>query len=364
MGVHEVQPENPSALADIFSGALRASFGSSAALAELHPLAGDASSRRYFRLAVKAASGAPPTVIAMVLGADRLPLSSAELTVFATPPTELPFVNVGRFLSRIGVRIPRLFHHDADAGVLLLEDVGDTTLRAATTNVGDGDVLGFYRRAIDQLVRLQVVGTREADPACVAFQQRFDQRLFTWEFDHFLEYGIPGVPTPAHAPLRTAFAPVAERLGNAPAYLAHRDFHAWNLHVHGGEICVLDFQDALLAPGTYDLASLLTDRDTSTVISPALEAALIDYYVEARHRAGSASEDPMAIRDQYFLCVLQRALKVVGRFHYLAEVKGKHGYLTFLPRVAGQARRALEALPTEFDELRGLLAPHVLPCER
>jgi hypothetical protein len=134
--------------------------------------------------------------------------------------------------------------------------------------------------------------------------------------------------------------------------------------VHGGEICVLDFQDALLAPGTYDLASLLTDRDTSTVISPALEAALIDYYVEARHRAGSAPEDPTAIRDQYFLCVLQRALKVVGRFHYLAEVKGKRGYLTFLPRVAGQARRALESLPAEFDELRGLLAPHLLPCER
>ena len=364
MSVHEAQSDNPPALADVFSRALRASFGSSATLAEVRPLAGDASSRRYFRLAVQAGGGAPPSAIAMVLGPERLPLSSAELTVFATPPTELPFINVGRFLSRIGIRIPKLFHHDPAAGVLLLEDVGDTTLRAATTGVRDADVLGFYRLAIDQLVRLQVAGTRAADPACVAFQQRFDRRLFAWEFDHFLEYGIPDAPTSAHAPLRAAFAPIAERLGNAPAVLAHRDYHAWNLHVHAGEICVLDFQDALLAPGTYDVASLLTDRDTATVISPALEAALLDYYVEALRRAGSAPEDPRAVRDQYFLCVLQRALKVVGRFHYLAEVKGKRGYLAFLPQVAGQARRALEALPADFEALRGALAPHLPPCEQ
>jgi aminoglycoside/choline kinase family phosphotransferase len=359
MGVHEAQPENPSALADIFSRAVGAAFGSSAVLTEVHPLAGDASSRRYFRLALTASSGAPATVIAMVLGADRLPLSSAELTVFATPPAELPFINVGRFLARIGVRVPTVFHHDADAGVLLLEDVGDTTLRAATTAVSDADVLRFYRLAIDQLVRLQVVGTREADPACVAFQQRFDRRLFAWEFDHFLEYGIPGVSTTAHGPLRDAFAPAADRLGDAPAFLAHRDFHAWNLHVHDGAICVLDFQDALLAPATYDLSSLLTDRDTATVITSALEAALIDYYVEALRRAGAPPDDPRAVRDQYFLCVLQRALKVVGRFHYLAEVKGKRGYLAFLPHVASQARRALAALPADFDGLRGALAAHL-----
>jgi hypothetical protein len=294
----------------------------------------------------------------MVLGADRLPLSSAELTVFATPPAELPFINVGRFLARIGVRVPTLFHHDADAGVLLLEDVGDTTLRAAA-EARDADVLRFYRLAIDQLVRLQVVGTREADPACVAFQQRFDRRLFAWEFDHFLEYGIPGVPVAAHPPLRAAFAPVAARLGDAPAHLAHRDFHSWNLHVHGGAICVLDFQDALLAPATYDLASLLTDRDTATVINPALEGTLIDYYVEALRRAGTPPDDPRAVRDQYFLCVLQRALKVVGRFHYLADVKGKRGYLSFLPHVAGQARRALGALPPAFDGLREALRAHL-----
>jgi hypothetical protein len=358
MGVHEVQPENPPALADVFSRALRATFGSSAMLAEVRPLAGDASSRRYFRLAVGAATGAPATAIAMVLGADRLPLSSAELTVFATPPAELPFINVGRFLSRIGVRVPTVFHHDVEAGVLLLEDVGDTTLRAATEGCAD-DALRYYRLAIDQLVRLQVVGTREADPACVAFQQRFDRRLFAWEFDHFLEYGMPGVPAAAHAPLRAAFAPVAARLGDGPAYLAHRDFHAWNLHVHGGAICVLDFQDALLAPATYDLASLLTDRDTAAVISPALEESLIAYYVEARRRAGTPPDDPRAVRDEYFLCALQRALKVVGRFHYLAEVKGKRGYLSFLPHVAAQARRALGALPPDLAHLRGALGPHL-----
>jgi aminoglycoside/choline kinase family phosphotransferase len=297
----------------------------------------------------------------MVLGQDRLPLSSAELTVFERPPTELPFINVGRFLSRIGVRIPAVFGYDEEAGVLLLEDVGDTTLRAATTGVPDREVLRWYRRAIDELVRLQVMGTRHADPACVAFQQRFDRRLFAWEFDHFLEYGLPGVEVRVREALREAFAPVTERLGHAAVHLAHRDFHGWNLHVHQDEICVLDFQDALLAPATYDLASLLTDRDTGTAITPALEHTLVDYYLEARQQAGAETEDPAAVRTEYFLCVLQRALKVIGRFHYLDAVKGKPGYLKFLPQVTLQAHRALDAIDA-FPDLRERLASHVSPC--
>jgi aminoglycoside/choline kinase family phosphotransferase len=343
---------------DAFARAVRACFGATAAIDAITALAGDASSRRYYRLRLHGAAGTPPTAVAMVLGPDRLPLSSEELTVFATPPTELPYVNVGRFLARIGVRIPALYHEAPADDVLLLEDVGDRTLRAAAADADETTVLRLYRAAIDQLVVLQVEGGRHPDPACLAFQQRFDRRLFLWEFDHFLEYGLPAAARPARAALRDAFAPVADRLAAAPVVLAHRDFHSWNLHVQDGTIRVIDFQDALLAPPTYDLASLLTDRDTGAVVSPAREEALVGYYLEARLAHGAAAEGTAELREQYLLCVLQRTLKVIGRFRYLNRVKGKSAHLRYLPHVVAQARRSLLAA-TDVGALQETLLPHL-----
>jgi aminoglycoside/choline kinase family phosphotransferase len=345
-------------LHDAFARAVRTCFGTTAGLDAVTALAGDASSRRYYRLRLRGAA-APPTAVAMVLGPDRLPLSSEELTVFATPPAELPYINVGRFLERIGVCIPALYHAALADSVLLLEDVGDRTLRAAAEAADDATVRRLYAAAIDQLVRLQVEGTRRADPACLAFQQRFDRRLFMWEFDHFLEYGLPPDAAAVRERLRDAFAPIAERLAAAPAVLAHRDFHSWNLHVQDGAIRVLDFQDALLAPAAYDLASLLTDRDTAVVLPPAREDACIAYYLDAR-RARGLADDPAAFREQYTLCVLQRALKVVGRFRYLDRVKGKSGHLRYLPHVLAQARRSL-ATAADIGVLRAALRPYLGP---
>jgi aminoglycoside/choline kinase family phosphotransferase len=305
-----------------------------------------------------AGAGAPETVVAMVLGPDRLALSSEELSVFDTPPTELPFINVGRFLARIGVRVPALYHYDAAAGILLLEDIGDQTLRWATDGAPEAETLARYREAIDQLVRMQVIGTREADTACVAFQQRFDHRLLTWEFQHFLDHGAPALTDADAKDLRAGFEPVIAELSTSPAVLAHRDFHGWNVHVHRDVLYVIDFQDALVAPDAYDLASLLTDRDTADIITPAGEDALIAYFMETREQLGHPVDDPDRFRRHYTFCVLHRALKVIGRFRYLASVKGKMKYLDYLPHVMAQARRALRDAPG-LDEVRPLLSQYI-----
>ena len=146
----------------------------------------------------------------------------------------------------------------------------------------------LYRKAIDQLVRLQVEGTQRGDESCIAFQQAFDHRLFMWEFEHFIEWGFEkreGKPLSAAEgkELRAMFNEISTRLDQAPRFLNHRDYHSWNLFVQNGEIRVIDFQDALLAPATYDLETLLNDRDTPTVISPVLEQTLVNYYHIAWH---------------------------------------------------------------------------------
>ena len=120
---------------------------------------------------------------------------------------------------------------------------------------------------------------------CMAFRQAFDERLYLWEFAHFIEYGLEAgdkgsLPMTERRILDTAFEGIAGHLSDRPRVLNHRDYHSWNLMVHDDAVVVIDFQDALQAPAQYDLASLLNDRETDQVVTPAVEEQLVNYYLE------------------------------------------------------------------------------------
>jgi aminoglycoside/choline kinase family phosphotransferase len=329
------------------------------------PLAGDASTRRYARLWLEG-PGAPASAVAMILADRGIALSSDELAVFKEPLTELPYLNVHRFLVGLGVAVPHLYVDAAERGVLLLEDIGDMALWDAVQGQPAATVQRLYESAIDQLLLMQIDGTRRADARCIAFQQAFDERLFLWEFEHFIEYGIErrlGQPLPPAdaAVLRAHFAVIAQRLAAQPRYLNHRDFHSWNLFVQDGHIRVIDFQDALLAPAPYDLSTLLGDRDTPHVVRPEIERHLLDYYQQRWHERSGAALDPQEFTDIYFLCALQKALKVVGRFYFLDIEKKKPAYLRYIPATVRQIRRILPRFPGLAEMAAVLL--HYLPGE-
>lgn len=352
----------PDGLAAHVEALARGRFGTATTLRRVAPLAGDASTRRYAR-AWLAGPGAPATAVVMLLADRGIAMSSDELAVFDAPLRELPYVNVHRFLAALGVAIPELYADASDAGLLLLEDIGDTALWDAVQNRDVETQFALFARAIDQLVLLELDGTARRDAACIAFQQAFDRRLFEWEFEHFLEHGLvdrhPG-PLPAGelAELRAHFGRLAADLDAQPRVLNHRDFHAWNLYVQDGRIRVIDFQDALLAPAPYDLATLLGDRDTRQVVDAPLEARLLDHYAAAWAARGGPPWARAALWEVYVTCALQKAFKVVGRFHYLARVKGKPGYLRFLPGTWAQIARLLATRP-DLAPVRGILAQYV-----
>jgi N-acetylmuramate 1-kinase len=337
-------------------------FGASTAVSSLVALAGDASSRRYYRAAIEA-RGAPKSVVVMELPAgSSLPLSSEELAVFKQSPKELPFLNIHRFLSGIGVRVPKLYGHWSNEGILLLEDLGDTALWDRVQGLTETEVLTWYEKAIDELLTLQIRGTNARDEACIAFQQRFDFRLYMWEFDHFLTYGLekrPGTRITAAAieELREIFREIAHRLDRYPSCLNHRDYHSWNLMIHDNAVAVIDFQDALLAPPQYDLASLLNDRVTDSVIRPHMEERLVSYYLRQRAGIEKRGIDIDDFREIYLLSAIQRDLKVVGRFYYLDLVKGKPGYKKFIPPTVRRLKRNLASLP-QFERIIPMLAEH------
>lgn len=340
---------------------IRAVFGPQAAVSALTALAGDASSRRYYRAAV-GGIGTPASVIVMELPAgSSLPLSSDELALFKTAPKELPFLQVHRFLNGVGVRVPQLYGHWESEGILLLEDLGDTALWDRVQNLPQTEVIAWYEKAIDELLILQVRGTAARAENCIAFQQRFDFRLYMWEFEHFLEFGWekrPGVAASRKATdeLRRLFAAMARRLDEYPCCLNHRDYHSWNLMVHENAIAVIDFQDALLAPPQYDLASLLNDRITDSVIRPDMEEHLVGYYRRQRADAGAhIPEDRDDFAEMYLFSAIQRDLKVVGRFYYLDTVKGKPGYKRFIPPTLLRLKRNLARVP-ELSPALAILA--------
>jgi len=328
------------------TGKIKSVFGAHTELTALAPLAGDASSRRYYRASLSG-HGAPLSLVVMELPAGSvLPLSSEELAIFKEGPKELPFLNVHRFLDRIGVRVPKLYGQWESEGILFLEDLGNTALWDRVQGLTEAETIAWYQKAIDELLKLHVRGTGARDDSCIAFQQRFDLKLYRWEFEHFIEWGLekrPGAKVAAATiqELRKTFAAIADILDRQPACLYHRDYHSWNLMIHQETVRVIDFQDALLAPAQYDLASLLNDRVTDSVVNPLIEEQLIRYYVERK----SALEKRTIARDEfseiYLLSAIQRDLKVVGRFYYLDLVKGKPGYMKFIAPTVRRLKRNL-----------------------
>jgi aminoglycoside/choline kinase family phosphotransferase len=325
-----------------FARAVRETFGDDARIVATTPLHGDASSRRYVRLSL---AGAPiESAVVMVLGEDRFG-GSDELG--GGGATELPFVEVGRWLATHGLRVPVLRADRARTDrLLLLEDVGDTTLWAAVS-AEPARTRELFGDAVDLLVRLQVAGARPA-ATCVAFGRRFDADLARAELAHYVDHGIEtrhGVTLPAgeRAALLDALEPLVTPFRDGPFALSHRDYMAWNIHVVDGELVLIDFQDALVAPDAFDLAQLLTDRTTVMRVDGSLEAELVARFERGRVTAGLPLAPGFA--DRYRRCALQHVFKVIGRFYLLEVVKKKPGYLAYLPSVYEVGRRMLRALP-------------------
>jgi N-acetylmuramate 1-kinase len=319
-----------------FAAGVVAARWPAARIASIEPMRGDASTRSYARLRLSG-DGAPESLVVMIMQDAAVAISSEELGVFgAEGPKEVAFVNVGRFLACRTDAAPEILGISDDNRFLLLEDVGDTPLWDAAA----ADPEPLFGRALDLLADLQARAVDDGS-GCYAFAQAFDLKLFAWELEHFLEFGVrPDAPASLVAASRRELAEVAAHLDSLPKVFAHRDYHAWNIHVHGERLRIIDFQDALLAPALYDVASLLTDRITPERITPELEETLLARFYDRQSAGRLATLDET--RAAYRLVALQRVLKVVGRFHYLNDVKGKPHYLSFLPAVCSTARRLLE----------------------
>jgi len=292
--------------------------------ATLAPASADASFRRYLRVGGSAGS---------------------RIVMDAPPPLEdtRPFVHVAGLLAEAGLHAPRVLEADAELGFLLLDDLGSEPYLAAlqaAQAAGDGARAGrLMRDALAALVTLQQRVPASALPP-------FDEALLRRELDLFptwcvaREHGITWGDTEQQAWQRVCDALVASALAQ-PVVAVHADWMPRNLMVCAepgapGNPGVLDFQDAVAGPVTYDVASLLRDAFISWPEEQQIDWA-VRWWQAARKAGVPVAEDFGECWRELEWMGLQRHLKVLGIFCRLKHRDGKAGYAADLPRFFGYA---------------------------
>ena len=301
---------------------------------DLAPASADASFRRYFRVS----------------------LPNRSLIVMDAPPQHencAPFVHVAQLFSAAGVHVPEILAQDLTQGFLLLSDLGaDTYL--SQLNADNADTL--YRAANTALIKIQLASQPQQLPTYDAALLLREMHLFPeWYIAKHLQVQL--TPTQA-AVLESALQLILSNVLAQPSVYVHRDYHARNLMLSDPNPGVLDFQDAVYGPITYDLVSLYKDAYIAWD-----ETRVLDWtvrYWEAAKRAGlPVGDDFGAFYRDFEWMGIQRHIKVLGIFARLHHRDGKSGYLKDLPlvlqylRTACDRYRALGPLLQLLDELQG-----------
>ncbi|MGE5698755.1 MAG: aminoglycoside phosphotransferase family protein [Deltaproteobacteria bacterium] len=303
-------------------------FGAPARLSRVAELAGDASTRRYYRISLT--PGSPLASMVMMLYPEDVP-----------PGGELPFVNVHRYLRKAGVPVPEIYVARPEDRLLFLEDAGDTMLEDRAKAARDEeDYIPLYERCLEILVRMQLDGTRALDGNAIPSRLAFDVEKFAWEIDFFFEHAVRGYGGIAlsdneERAIEDRFLPFLEELAALPRVLAHRDYHSRNVMVlpsAGGrpDLRILDFQDARMGTAFYDLCSLLRD---SYVTLPEKSVEHLCYAYRHASTVGlkAVLGDAAAFSWRFDLAALQRNVKAIGTFGNQAFNRGKSFYLRFIP---------------------------------
>ena len=306
----------------------------------LAPASADASFRRYFRAT----------------------FSNGETRVVMDAPPQHEncdhFLRVARLFHEAGTHVPQVFAQDLAQGFLLLSDLGDTTYLQALKDEGTATARKLYGDATDALIRIQLASREGELPAYDHALLLREMRLFPeWYISRHLDFALNDKQ---NATLETVFERILANNLSQPRVYVHRDYHSRNLMViesplsnslpqagertnETGNILsspgILDFQDAVYGPITYDLASLFKDAYIRWEESETIDW-LVRYWENARRAGLPVHADFADFYRDYEWMGVQRHLKVLGIFARLYHRDGKEGYLKDLPLVMAYLRAA------------------------
>jgi aminoglycoside/choline kinase family phosphotransferase len=330
---------------------------------------GDASARSYEIVRLdgeppRVLMNAPPLVLGPPVRGDR-----AYAEIAHTSRDITAFVAIDKVLAKAGVTVPEIYADDLGHGFALMEHLGSGSFLDAERRpvraryAAAAELLAFMhaqRWSYDMEVRPSV---RHVVPA-------FDRDAMMIEAELLVDWYVPVVTAaPASEMLRATFRrkwdALIDRLAGSETTLMLRDFHSPNIvwrddRAGFDRLGILDFQDALIGPPAYDVASLA--MDARVTVPEAIEQATLAAYIAARKEVGAFDEDHF--REAYAIMAAQRNSKILGIFVRLDRRDGKPAYLKHLPRIRAYLRRAV-AHPAlaglrAFYEEHGILEERVL----
>lgn len=292
----------------------------------------------------------------------RVNMAERTLIVMDAPPEHencLPFIYVAQLFHQAGVHVPQVLQQNLKQGFLLLTDLGDTTYLQALNEINSSaanvmQARNLYGAATDALIRIQLASSVGKLPPYDETMLLREMRLFPdWYIARHLEVTLDEKQSAA---LNNIFQRILQNNLAQPQVYVHRDYHSRNLMVDTARLNspdnpgILDFQDAVWGPVTYDLVSLFKDAYIHWEEADTLDW-LIRYWEKARAAGLPVRADFAEFYRDYEWMGVQRHLKVLGIFARLYHRDGKDGYLKNLPLVMKYLRDACE----RYEDLKPLL---------
>jgi N-acetylmuramate 1-kinase len=328
-------------------------------------LTGDASSRSYSR----AQAGSASVIIAIY----SAPFDENERAVARlaraeenNPSARLTFSNdpcahieVTSLLIEAGLPVPPVLATSGADAIMLIKDVGDLRLQdwlSQWSNSEAGEVIDAYRHALDLVVRIQDATELALAADSICSHLAFDEAKLRWEmgfffanyFNRYLHLRLD--PATSNA-VQADFKMLCSELSARPRVLTHRDYHARNLMMDGGEMFIIDHQDARMGPASYDVASLLSDPYTA--LSEQAIEELTERFIEMKAASELPLSDVDEFRTELDLMTVQRMLKAIGTYSSQAAL-GNTTYVSYITPALDRALAAMINL-NRFDATRALL---------
>ncbi len=250
------------------------------------------------------------------------------------------YVQIAEFFAEHKIRAPKIYFHDPTEGLIWIEDLGEIDL----WNHREESWLvrrALYESALDEATKLHRLPPESAQNIQPHLAPEFNAALYLWEQNYFLEnclgryFGLSGQQITALGSL-PALQEIAQRLGNLPRVLVHRDFQSQNIIARNGQAYLIDFQGMRPGLAEYDLASLLYDPYVE--LSDANRNELIEYYWSRR-------DDSSPLPEIFELCAMQRLMQALGAYGFLGLVKGSKAFLNHIPTAIQSLRSLIERMP-------------------
>ncbi len=308
----------------------------------IEPITPDASTREYFRFR----KGSQPVVACVYPDAIKHAARS--------------YLDVTELFRNNDLQVAEVYDFDEVLGVVVIEDLGDSIMRAELETTSGAQKDELISRAIDLIPQIQRATGAAAESNSIASRLRFDVEKLMWELNYFKIHYFTTFKKEPLSPkvdkeLDEEFMELSAELDSTATVLCHRDFHAANLMIDSrGDLRIIDHQDARIGAPAYDLVSLLLDRVVETP-SDKWITEMQSHFHKGRESCGLESLDRDKFEREFQLQTVQRCLKAAGTFSFQSASRNKTYFISYINPMFRISLRAMQRLD-RFPHLQKMIA--------